>query len=146
LLIGVRLFTPPAEPAVPAFPATGSPFVGHTRSSSTHRLSILCISPTFTGDSSVLAFDYICSGTSDELRPFAKVCSFPALRLLWSLRRSSRTLSDCSTWHYVMSLPRSQHQTLQGHLGSDSQYNPSRSLRYPEWKAAKSGFAVLRPL
>src|SRR5262249_49491182 len=73
------------------------------------------------------------------------VCGFPALRLLWSLRRFSRTLSDCSTWHYVMSLPRSQHQTLQGHLGSDSQSNPSRSLRSPEWKTAESGFASLRP-
>ena len=27
-----------------------------------------------------------------------------------------------------------------------SQYNPSRSLRYPEWKTANPGFAVLRPL
>ena len=68
-----------------------------------------------------------------------RVRGFPARGLLWSLRHSSRTSEDCSHWHFVMSLPRSQDQTLRGHLGSDSQSNPSRSSRYPEWKPADPG-------
>jgi hypothetical protein len=112
----------PNSPSEPGMPLSRHPALPLSvilrRWASAHRRRFLCISPIFMRTSPLIG--YLCSGTPDRLRPFARWPAFPASDYYGRSDAPQVSLPDCWEHPFQGSLSRSGWWTLRNRLGGGS--------------------------